>query len=110
MLDSDEQDIINYLNTCPTQFVSGREICRRAAGKKRFNDEPYWASQVLVRLVEKKLLEMDPAGHYRIKQEDRKEERRKRWISPEIEQLLRESGKDFEGIIETETPREDQNL
>jgi len=110
MLDSDEQDILNYLGTCPKQFVSSREICRRAAGKKRFSDEPYWATQVLLRMVEKKLIEMDAAGHYRLKQDKRDEEKRKRWISPEIEKLLRESGKDFDGLIEPDTSGEDQTL
>src|SRR5436190_19562623 len=100
MLDADEQDILNYLGTCPKQFVSSREICRRAAGKKRFSDEPYWATQVLLRMDEKKLIEMDAGGHYRLKQDKRDEEKKKHWISPEIEKLLQDSDKDFDVLIE----------
>ena len=100
-MDADEQDILNYLIAFPRQFVSGREICRRAGGKKRFNDEPYWANQVLLRMVEKGLLEMDSSGHYRLKPDDKREDRKKRWISPQIQELLKESGKEFDGIIET---------
>jgi len=109
-MDADEQDILNYLGTCPKQFVSSREICRRASGKKRFNDEPYWATQVLLRMVEKGILEMDASGHYRLKPDKRDEEKKKRWISPEIEKLLRDSGKDFDGIIEPGGSGEDKTL
>jgi len=40
MLDADEQDIVNYLKSWPRQFVSGREIGRRAAGKRRYPRRP----------------------------------------------------------------------
>src|SRR5882724_10387736 len=46
-MDADEQDICNYLKQWHKQFISGREICRRAGGKRRFRDDPYWANQPL---------------------------------------------------------------
>jgi hypothetical protein len=96
-MDADEQEIVNYLKQWPKQFTSGREICRRAGGKWRFRDEPYWATEPLLRLVEKKILEMDGGGHYRLIQKKKKQED-KQWISPELKKILEESGKTFDNL------------
>jgi len=98
-VDADEQDIVVYLKLWPKHFVSGREIGRRAGGKQRFRDDPYWANQPLVRLVEKKILETDSGGHYRLMPEDKKE-KRKQWISPHLKKILEDSGKTFEDVLE----------
>jgi hypothetical protein len=98
-MDADEQIICTYLKSFPKEFVSAREICRKAAGKKRYRDNPYWAKQILMRLAERGILESDSAGHYRLRPPDKKKEP-KRWIAPHIQELLRKSGKDFEGVIE----------
>jgi hypothetical protein len=104
MLDADEKDICIYLKSCPGQFISGREICRRAAGKKRFRDDPYWATSVLIRLVEKKLIESDSTGHYRILPEHiKKKNPAKKWVSPHIKKILETSGKDFSHVIDADT-------
>jgi len=108
-MDADEQDICNYLKAWPKQFISAREICRRAAGKRRFREDPFWATQVLLRLVEKKILENDAAGYYRFKP-DEKQSQPKRWISPQIKQMLEESGKDFDGVHEVDDPEENPDL
>ena len=105
-MDADEQEIVNYLKSWPKQFVSGREISRRAGGKKRYRDDPYWATQVLIRMAEKNILEVDASGHYRLKP-DEKRHQPKRWISPEIKKILEESGKDFDGVFDIEEPNED---
>ena len=89
------------------RFQNWREICRRAAGKQRYREEPYWANQPLMRLVEKGILESDASGHFRLIPDEKKKQP-KRWISPEIQKLLEESGKDFEGVIEIEDPEEDK--
>ena len=65
-MDADENEIVAYLKQFGRQFVSGREICRRAAGKQRYREEPYWANQPLLRLVERRILETDSGGHFRI--------------------------------------------
>jgi len=106
-MDADEQEICNFLKSWPRQFISSREICRRAAGKQRYREEPYWANQPLMRLVEKGILESDASGHFRLIPDEKKKQP-KRWISPEIQKLLEESGKDFEGVIEIEDPEEDK--
>jgi hypothetical protein len=65
-MDTDERFICDYLKTFRGQFVCQREIARRASGKRRFNDEPNWAVPVLARLVDKRIVEADAAGHYRL--------------------------------------------
>ena len=56
-MDADERDICNYLKSWRNQFVSGRDIARRAGGKWRFREDQDWAVAVLARLVEKGVVE-----------------------------------------------------
>jgi len=93
-MDADERDICNYLKSWPGQFVSAREIARRASGKFRFRQDPDWASIPIGRLVERNILESDSTGHYRLIREALKE-KPKKWVSPAIRTILKESGKDF---------------
>ncbi len=104
-VDADEKDICDFLKQWPKQFTSGKEICRRAAGKHRYREDPYWATQPLIRLVEKTIVETDGNSHYRLLQKEKK--RVKRWISPELKKLLEESGREFDGVDigETEDPQ-----
>jgi hypothetical protein len=101
-MDAEEREIYYYLKGWKGQYISAREICRRAGGKKRFFREPEWAKPVLTRMVERGILDMDAAGHYRLKPVDDKRGRRKSWVSPQIARILRESGKDFSEIVMTE--------
>lgn len=97
-MDAEEKEISDFLKSWPGQFVSGREICRRAGGKWRFRDDPGWAVPVLTRMVERGILESDACGHFRLLTKERKD--KKKWLSPHMKELLEKSGKDFEGIIE----------
>jgi hypothetical protein len=92
-MDADATQICAYLNCYPGQFVSAREICRRADGKWRFREDERWALPVLQRLVEERVIEMDEGGHYRLvtKQEERVEEQQ--WVSPEVKPLLEQGGR-----------------
>ena len=105
-MDADEQDILNYLKAWPKQYIAAREICRRAGGKRRFREDPFWANQPLLRLVEKNFLENDAAGYYRLKP-DEKQAQQKRWVSPQIKQMLEESGKGFDGAFEVDEAESD---
>lgn len=98
-VDADEQEICNYLKQWPKQFVSGREICRRAAGKHRYREDPYWANQPLVRLVERRVLETDSSGHFRLIP-DEKKDRAKKWVSPQLQKILEESGEEFPDVFD----------
>jgi len=95
-MDAEEKEICDFLKSWPGQFVASREICRRAGGKWRFRDEPTWALPILTRMVEKGLLESDSSGHYRFLPKERKDKKKKIWISPQVKQALEQSGKDFE--------------
>jgi hypothetical protein len=97
-MDSDERDICNYLKTFPGRFVSAREISRRAAGKRRYREEPNWAYPVLSRMVEKALIETDSTRHYRLPVVEAKKDKNKKWISPQIRKILER--KKLEHIIE----------
>jgi hypothetical protein len=95
----EEKEICRYLKSLPGQFISGREIARRAGGKWRYRDHPNWAVEFLTQLVEKKVIESDSTGHYRlIVPEDRKNSKKK-WVSPQMQRILEKSGKDFTHII-----------
>jgi hypothetical protein len=99
MMDADEREIYYYLKSWKKEFISSREICRRAGGKKRFRQDEEWAKPVLLRMVEKGILETDTGGHYRLKPMDKRIRRSKRWVSPQIARILRESGKDFDAVL-----------
>lgn len=96
-MDADEREIYYFLKQYKHEYISGREICRRAGGKRRFRGDPVWAIAPLQRMVERNILETDPAGHYRIKPPPDQSAPRK-WVSPQIARILEESGKEFEGV------------
>ena len=102
-MDADENDICQYLKSWPGQFVSAKEICRRAGGKWRYREDERWALPVLQRLIETGLVESDSTGHYRLVQRQEKKRDKKRWISPHIQRILEQSGRDFSEVdLETE--------
>jgi DNA-binding PadR family transcriptional regulator len=96
-MDEDEKEIYTYLKTWSGQFVSGREIARRAGGKWRYRDNPNWATPILLRLVEKGLLESDSTGYYRLK--PRQKKKSKKWISPQLKAILEKSGRNFGDLL-----------
>ena len=65
ILNAEMLDIIAYLKTAPDKFVSLPEISRRAGGRKRFEETPDWAKNVMPPLLEAGLLEINSRGHYR---------------------------------------------
>ena len=88
-MDADEREIIDYLQTFGEDWVTAKEICRRAAGRKRFNEDNNWAKPILQHMKDRRVIEGDELGRYRIKPAPEHEEA---GVSPEIEQILRESG------------------
>jgi len=99
-MDADEREICIFLKSYPNQFISAREICRRAGGKRRFREDANWAIPILTRLAEKGTIEDDMAGHFRLIQKTA--DKKKKWISPQIKKLLEKSGKDFGDSLEIE--------
>lgn len=101
-MDSDEREIYFYLKAFRKEFISSREICRRAGGRKRFQNDEEWAKPVLGRMVERGILETDPSGHFRIKPYEPDPRKRKKWVSPQIQRILQQSGKDYTEIVMSE--------
>jgi hypothetical protein len=100
-MDADEREVCDFLKSFPGQFVSGREIARRAGGKWKFHDDPNWPIPVLCRLKDLNVVESNASGHYRLTGNLKKE--KKKWISPELKKILEESGKDFSEVVGEET-------
>ena len=90
-MDADEREIYQFLKSWGGQFVAAREICRRAGGKRRSQEEPEWAKPVLLRMVGRGVLESNSTGHFRIKRISNKD-KNKLWVEPDIAKILEESG------------------
>ena len=106
-MDADEREIYQFLKSRGLEFVHTREICRRAAGKHRFNEDPEWAKPVLVRMADRGILETNATGHYRLKPIPKKNQG-KRWVSPDIAKILKESGVEVEGASEETATGDDE--
>jgi len=88
-MDADEREIYNYLSGFGEEWVNAKEICRRAGGKKRYNDDNNWARPVLRRMKDRSILEGDLMGRFRIRPSNEHEEES---ISPDIQDILKEDG------------------
>jgi len=95
-MDTDEREIFQFLKTWGADFISAREIARRASGKRRFYDDPDWAAPILLRMKESGILEGNMLGRYRIKPV-RKKKHGPHEAAPETAESLRESGVAAEG-------------
>ena len=65
ILNAEALEIIAYLKTAPNKFVSLLEISRRAGGRRRFEESPNWARNLMAPLLEAGLIEVNARGHYR---------------------------------------------
>jgi len=101
-MDSEEREIFRFLQTWGTDFVSYKEIARRAGGKKKFNKDADWAKPLLARMQERGVLESDAMGRYRIKPV-RSKDKATRWVAPDIAKILQEKGLKVEGVTEAGT-------
>lgn len=82
MLSDEEQIILAFLRSSPEGWFAAGEISRKAS-IRHFREDPRWAYPALMRLYMGKLVECDPAGHYRwidmeAKEKERQERMRKR--------------------------------
>jgi hypothetical protein len=100
-MDADQNEICQYLKSWPGQFVSRKEICRRAGGKWRYREDENWALPVLQRMLECRLVESNSTGHYRllIKAVNEEKNKKRLWVSPTIRAILQKSGRNF-GVID----------
>ena len=89
-MDADEREIFRFLKSWGSQFIAAREICRRAGGTKRFQEEPNWAMPTLLRMAGRGILESDATGHFRIKRLSKKD-RNKLLVEPDTAKIPEES-------------------
>jgi len=66
-LSSDELQILDYLRGWDEKFISMMEVCRRAGGRRKYEEAPEWAKGLMGRLVEAGMVQVNERGHYRIK-------------------------------------------
>lgn len=97
-MDADEREIFLFLKSYGQDYVALREICRRAGGRKRYHEDHEWARPTLNRMVERRILETNSEGQYRVKPTPKKQKSEKsvRWVSPEIAKILKEGGVEVE--------------
>jgi hypothetical protein len=110
-MDADQNDICQFLKSWPGQFVSRKEICRRAGGKWRYRDDENWALPVLQRMLENYLVESDSTGHFRLMKHAPHDPRNKKrlWISPAIKKILQQSGRNF-GVLDLDKDMDPADL
>ena len=65
-MSTEEKVILEYLRLFPNEFVSVVQVCKRAAGRKRFTVDPEWARPHLRRLEAKAHVESNQFGHYKL--------------------------------------------
>jgi len=103
-MDADEREVYNYLESYHGQYVSVKEICRRASTKKRFAKEPDWAREVLNRMKDQGLVESNMGGRYRLKDEHGEKEEH---MSEDTAKIIEEGGQQGQTGITLDTEDED---
>lgn len=93
-MDIEEREIFLFLKTYGTAHVAAREICRRAGGRRKYDEDHEWAKPILARMVERGILETNAEGQFRLK--PRKKKKDAKWVSPDIAKILKESGVEVE--------------
>ena len=101
MMDADEREVYFFLKGQASQHIPVNSICRYAGGKQRFRESPDWAKPVLLRMLERGIVEMDENDSCRLKPMPRSNVR-KRWVAPQIADILRKSGHKFDQVIKQE--------
>lgn len=108
MMDADEREIFYYLRQERNAFVPASAVSRHAGGKHKFRESPDWAKPALQRMTERGILETDPTGGYRLKPRPKPDQtaHTARWVSPQIAEMLRKSGRHFDGLRQPELDEE----
>jgi hypothetical protein len=101
-MDATERDIYYYLKAHRQHFLPLREISRRTAGKKRFQNAPDWARPILEEMVRRGIAETDKDGAFRLKPMPKPEAEGKVWVAPHLAKILKASGKPFDHILTPE--------
>ena len=101
-MNAQEREIYHYLKSRRREFIPAREISRRLGGKRKFHAFPDWSTSVLLDMAQRGILESDGQDRFRLKPRPKEATQGKRWASPAIAKLLKESGKDFDNLMTTD--------
>jgi hypothetical protein len=63
----EERAIMSFLLGCGDTYATRREIARKALKRQVFEENPHWADAALSGLMDRRQLEQNDSGHYRIK-------------------------------------------
>jgi hypothetical protein len=66
MVSAEQQQVLNFLQTCPNSSFSPMEVGRKAGTRKQFEEDPRWAIECLRYLLDMKLIERDAQGRYKM--------------------------------------------
>ena len=70
MVNAEQQQVLNFLQSSPNSSFAAMEISRRAGSRKQFEHDPRWAVNCLRYLLDLKLVERDNRGHYKLATRD----------------------------------------
>src|ERR1051326_3328263 len=70
ILSAEALDIVSFLETARDKFVSMLEISRRAGGRRRYEESPGWAKNLMPSMLAEGLVEVNARGHYRLKSDE----------------------------------------
>ncbi len=101
-MDADERAIYYYLKSQRPKPAPVRDIARHVGGRRRFHYAPDWARPALLRMTERGIVETDAIGSYRLSPIPRRLTDGKRWVSSEMAEILRSSGKAFTNVLTPE--------
>jgi hypothetical protein len=66
VLSAEALEILTYLKTAHGKYVSILEISKRAGGRRRFEESPNWAKNLMSPMLDAGMIEVNARGHYRI--------------------------------------------
>ena len=55
------------------------------------------------------MVEADPAGHFRLLKEYQKKNKKKVWASPDMKKILKQSGKQFDHVLDVDADLDPDN-
>jgi hypothetical protein len=62
----EEQRIVDFLRGSPDAYFARKEIARKAVKRSEYDENPRWAEAPLSSLLDKKIIEMNDGGHFRL--------------------------------------------
>jgi hypothetical protein len=65
-MNNEEGAILEFLKGYPDDFVSRKEIARKAVRRQVYEEDPRWADGPLASLLSQRIIESDDSGRFRL--------------------------------------------